>query len=64
MENYCVDPARPPYKGTVGARVLIDVVWLDDGHKRAFKEELIKLDEFDAEVLAKAGQIELLKKAA
>lgn len=60
VEVFCVDPERAAYKGSVGARVLADVVWFDDGHSRAYKGALVKLDKFDAAALSEARQVELL----
>lgn len=61
MENFAIDPDRPPYKPSVPVTVLADVLWLDEGHKRAFKGETIKVDVMDAKIAVEHGSAELVK---
>lgn len=62
MENFAVDPDRPPYKATVPVTVMADVLWLDEGHKRAFKGEVIKIDAMDAKFYAASDAVEFIEK--
>lgn len=62
MENFAVDPTRAPYKPSVPVTVLADVVWLDEGHKRAFKGEIVKIDAMDAKFYLASGAVEAIEK--
>lgn len=64
MEIFAVDLDRPAYKPSVAIHVLSDVFWFDDGHKRAFKDEYIKVEPMDAQIALKHGTAELVEKPA